>query len=152
MLLALGPARAGDDNGALLAGLVAAGEPLLARESALAQNAPGREAEVDEMIVAAGTRWMSDEHAFQDGLDRLLDRYRDLTPDVREGVINLIRLNNEMVNGMTALNLCNKAEAIWEFAVASQFLDHARDDLRGRVDPGWAPDRRLDPKAPGGCR
>ncbi len=145
-------ARAQDDTHAELAQLVRQGDDLMARALAIAQAKPATRSQVDIVTDGSGRQWVVDENAFQAQLDSLLDRYRDLSPDMREGVNRLVRFANYAFTGLTHITFCEDAEADWDLAIAAQFLQHAKLASAGHADPDWHPDVQSDPKAKGDCR
>ena len=145
-------AHAQDDAHAQLAQLVRQGDDLMARAIAIAQTKPATRSQVDIITDGSGRQWNVDQNAFQAELDSLLDRYRDLSPDMREGVNRLLRFANYAFNGLTHITFCEDAEADWDLAIAAQFLQHARLASEGHADPDWHPDVQSDPKVKGDCR
>ena len=145
-------ADAQDDTHAQLAQLVRQGDDLMSRALAIAQTRPATRSQVDTVTDGSARRWDADESAFQAQLDSLLDRYRDLAPDMREGVNRLVRFANYAFDGLTHLTFCEDAEADWDLAIAAQLLQHARLAAQGHADPDWHPDVQSDPKVKGDCR
>ena len=145
-------ADAQDDPQAQLAQFVLRGDDLMARALAMAQSKPETQSQVDAISDGPERQWDVDENAFQAQLDSLLDRYRDLSPTMREGVNRLVRFANYAFNGLTHITFCEDAEADWDLAIAAQFLQHARLAAEGHADPDWHPDLRSDPKAKAACR
>ena len=145
-------ADAQDDAHAQLAQMVRQGDDLMARAIAIAQTKPATRSQVDIITDGSGRQWNVDQNAFQAELDSLLDRYRDLSPDMREGVNRLLRFANYAFNGLTHITFCEDAEADWDLAIAAQFLQHARLASEGHADPDWHPDVQSDPKVKGDCR
>ena len=145
-------ATAQDDPHAQLTQLVSQGSNLMARALVIAQTKPATRSQVDTITDGAGRQWNVDENAFQSQLDALLDRYRDLSPDMREGVNRLVRFANYAFTGLTHITFCEDAEADWDLAIAAQFLQHARLASEGHADPDWHPDVQSDPKAKADCR
>ena len=145
-------AVASDDPYADLFDLLARGDALMAQALVLAQVRPSTEAQVTALGEAGGTAWATDDQAFQQDLYALLDQYRGLPPDVREGVNRLVRFNTYVFNGLTDLTFCKIDEAGWKLRVAAQFLDHAKLAAAGRPAPDWAPDLRGDPKEAATCK
>ena len=145
-------ACAQEEPHAQLLQLVRRGDDLLAQALAIAQTKPETQSQVDAITDGSGRRWNVDENALQVQLDSLLDRYRDLPSDMREGVNRLLRFENYAFDGLTHLAFCEDAEADWDLAIAAQFLQHARLAAEGHPDPDWHPDILSDPKAKGACR
>lgn len=145
-------ACAQDEPHAELAQLVRQGDDLMARALAIARSKPATRSQVDLITDGSGRQWNVDENAFQAQLDPLLDHYRDLSPDIREGVNRLVRFANYAFNGLTHITFCEDAEADWDLAVAAQLLQHARLASQGHADADWHPDLQSDPKAKGNCR
>ena len=145
-------ADAQDDSPTQLTPLIHRGEDLMARALAIAQAKPETQSQVDAINDGPGRQWDVDENAFQAQLDTLLDRYRDLSPTMREGVNRLVRFTNYAFNGLTHITFCEDAEADWDLAIAAQFLQHARLAAAGHADPDWHPDFQSDPKAKAACR
>ncbi len=145
-------ASAQEDPHAQLAQLVSQGNGLMARALAIAQTKPATRSQVDTITDGSGRQWNVDENVFQAQLDALLDRYRDLSPDMREGVNRLVRFANYAFTGLTHITFCEDTEADWDLAIAAQLLQHARLASEGHADPDWHPDVQSDPKAKGDCR
>ena len=145
-------AHAQDDPQPQLTQLVQRGDDLMARALAMAQSKPETQSQVDAITDGSRLQWDVDENAFQAQLDVLFNRYRDLSPDMREGVNRLVRFSNYAFNGLTHITFCEDVEADWNLAIAAQFLQHAKLAAEGHADPDWHPDVQSDPKAKGSCR
>lgn len=135
-----------------LAEIYASAASLLKSESLIQRNDLSDEAHVDVMLNNSGFAWRKEQGVFQQQLYIMLDRYRELSSDERDGVNLLVKFNNMAVNAMTAMTLCNKIEADWELSMGAAVLDHVKADVESRTVSNWNLDLRTDPKLAGGCK
>ena len=145
-------ADAQDDTHAQLARLVRQGDDLLARALAIVRTKPATRSQVDIVTDGSARQWDVDENAFQAQLDSRLDRYRELSPDMREGVNRLVSFAHYAFARRKHITFCEDTEADWDLVIAAQLLQHARMASEGHADPEWHPDVQSDPKVKGDCR